>query len=128
MPVVERAQDGRERCPCRTGQRGTYDAARQSPGFAHDAMAEALFPSFVETVDRLRNVLGTSRYNELAQAGAGMEPATIANHAQEQIELIRSTLGTSWTPADNGHPIPPNTRVIHLVSPCISLAAGSVRG
>jgi hypothetical protein len=61
-------------------------------GYAATTFAHTAFPKIDTVITHLRAVLGADAYESLAQAGAGMTPAEMANYALEQIDLARAEI------------------------------------
>jgi hypothetical protein len=69
-----------------------YEAAATLSGFATTTFAANYFPETQTAIAHLREVLGEETYAALAERGASMTNAIMANYALEQIDLARSDL------------------------------------
>jgi predicted ATPase/class 3 adenylate cyclase len=71
---------------------GRYEAAATIAGFAFRPITAASFPELSTVIVHLRDVLGNQEYESLAQAGANMTTAAMANYAFRQIDQTRKEL------------------------------------
>jgi predicted ATPase/class 3 adenylate cyclase len=71
---------------------GRYEAAATIAGFAFRPITAASFPELSTVIAHLRDVLGNQDYESLAQAGANMTTAAMANYAFDQIDQARTEL------------------------------------
>jgi hypothetical protein len=71
---------------------GRYEAAATIAGFAFRPITTASFPELSTVIAHLRDVLGNQDYESLAQAGAKMTTAAMANYAFHQIDQARTEL------------------------------------
>jgi predicted ATPase/class 3 adenylate cyclase len=79
-------------------QVGCYEAAATITDFADDPLSRMAFSEITTTAARLRELLGSERYEALALAGRAMTDAAMANYALEQIDLARAQLSSPTTP------------------------------
>jgi predicted ATPase len=73
-------------------QLGRYEAAATIAGFAFKPVTTASFPELSTAIAHLREVLGSEVYQSLAQVGASMTTAAMANYAFRQIDQARTKL------------------------------------
>ncbi|ORV46774.1 ATP-binding protein [Mycobacterium conspicuum] len=73
-------------------QLGRREAAATIAGFAFGPVTMSSFPELSSTITHLRDVLGNAAYETLAQAGAQMTTAAMANYAFDQIDQTRMEL------------------------------------
>jgi hypothetical protein len=71
---------------------GRYEPAATIAGFAFLPITAASFPELSTAIAHLRDVLRTDVYESLAQAGANMTTAAMANYAYDQIDQARTEL------------------------------------
>jgi predicted ATPase len=71
---------------------GHYEAAAVTAGFAFSPLMAASFPKLANAIEHLRDVLGDSTYQSLANRGAVMSTAAMVTYANEQIEQARAKL------------------------------------
>jgi predicted ATPase/class 3 adenylate cyclase len=77
---------------------GHYEAAATISGFSTTTFARSYFPEIDDAITHLRDVLGNDSYESLANAGAAMTNAAIANYALRQIDLVRANLPDTAAP------------------------------
>lgn len=73
---------------------GLYESAATLSGFATTTFASKYLPETEATIKHLREALGDETYLSLADSGATMTPAAIANYALEQIDRVRTELSS----------------------------------
>ncbi len=71
---------------------GLYEPAATIAEYAANRLARMAFPEIIETIARLREVLGVDGYETLARRGEAMTNAAMATFALGQIDLARSEL------------------------------------
>src|SRR5262249_12903897 len=71
---------------------GHYEAAATIAGFAFSPVTAASFPDLNAAIAQLREALGDSEYESLAQRGANMTTTAMANYAFHQIDQTRAEL------------------------------------
>jgi hypothetical protein len=71
---------------------GRYESAATIAGFAFRPVTAVSFPEFNTTIAHLRDALGNRVYESLAQAGANMTTAAMANYAYDQIDQARTEM------------------------------------
>jgi len=73
-------------------QLGRYESAATIAGFTFSPVTLASSPELSTAIAHLREVLGDTVYESLAQAGANMTTAAMATHAFRQIDEARAEL------------------------------------
>jgi predicted ATPase/class 3 adenylate cyclase len=71
---------------------GHFEAAATISGFAFSPLMAASFPNLNVAIAHLRDVLGERAYESLADNGAAMTTAAMANYAYDQIDRARAEL------------------------------------
>jgi predicted ATPase len=71
---------------------GPYEPAATIAGFALSPIAAAAVPEITTAIAHLRDVLGDTVYESLAQKGETMTTATMVTYAYEQIDQARTEL------------------------------------
>jgi predicted ATPase len=71
---------------------GQYEPAATIADFAANPLTHMAFPEVIETIARLRKVLGDDAYESLARRGESMTNAAMATYALDQIDLARTQL------------------------------------
>jgi tetratricopeptide (TPR) repeat protein len=71
---------------------GQYEPAATIADFAANRLTRMAFPEIIETIARLRKVLGDDAYESFARRGEAMTNAAMATYALGQIDLARAEL------------------------------------
>ena len=77
---------------------GHNEPAATIADFAANPLTRMAFPEITTTIEHLREVLGETRYEALAQTGRAMNNAAMAKYAFEQIDQARAQLSRPTAP------------------------------
>ncbi len=69
-----------------------YEPAATIAGFAASPLSAAAYPSILDVLTHLRDVLGEEKYESLARKGETMTTAEMATYAYDQIDQARAEL------------------------------------